>query len=106
MVALSVVLAVAFQCLLIKFPQCMFYAMLILGGIFMIALAIIMIIAGGIAGGIVFGVITIIYFVVIFCNKNQIRIGTVLLETASRFILEKPSVFMVPFIMLFIVLLF
>lgn len=72
----------------------------------MIALAIIMIIAGGIAGGIVFGIVTIIYFAVIFCNKNQIRIGTVLLETASRFILEKPSVFLVPFIMLLVVVLF
>lgn len=87
MIVLSIVLAVAFQCLLLKFPKCMFYTMLILGGVFMIVLAIIMIYAGVIAGGVIFGLITIIYFIVVFCNQNQIRIGTVLLETAARFIL-------------------
>lgn len=106
MIVLSIVLAVAFQCLLLKFPKCMFYTMLILGGVFMLVLAIIMVIAGALAGGIIFAIVTIIYFIVVFCNKSQIRVGSVLLQTSARFILERPSVFIIPFIMLLIVLAF
>lgn len=86
MIVLSVVLSLLFLLLLIKFPKCMFYSMLIFGGLLILALAIIMFIAGSYVGGALILVLFLIFAVVMYCNRDKIQIGVVLLETAARFI--------------------
>jgi hypothetical protein len=103
MIVLSVVLAVVFLCLIIKFPSCMFYSMLILGAILILALAILLFVVGSVAGGVIFLVILLIYLLVIWCSRDKIKIGIVLLETAARFLSEKPTVFLAPLFVMLIV---
>lgn len=106
MIALSVVLAIAFLCLMVKFPTCMFYTMLGLGAVLILALAILLFVAESIVGGIIFLVIFLIYLLVLFCAREKIRVGIALLETASRFLMEKPTVFLAPFALFIAVIIF
>lgn len=64
----------------------MFYSMLIFGGLLILALAIIMFIAGSYVGGALILLLFLIFAVVMYCNRDKIQIGVVLLETAARFI--------------------
>jgi hypothetical protein len=99
MIALSVVLAILFLCLLVKFPKCIFYTMLIVGAILIIALSILFFTMGQyVAGGIGLAIL-VFYGIFLYCFKDQMMTGIMLLETASDFVMEKPSVFLAPIIL-------
>lgn len=57
----------------------MFYFMLAVGGLLIVGLAILMFATGQPIGGAVITVMAIAYGAVVFCNKDKIRIGVVLL---------------------------
>lgn len=84
----------------------MFYTMLGLGAILILALTILLFVGGQIVGGVIFLVVFLVYLLAIFCAREKIRVGVVLLETASRFLAEKPTVFLAPFALFFAVILF
>lgn len=69
MILLSVVLAIVFLCLLVRFPRCMFYFMLAVGGLMIVALAILLFVTGQPIAGAVIAVIAIVYGVMVFCSK-------------------------------------
>lgn len=69
MILLSVVLAIVFLCLLVRFPRCMFYFMLVVGGLMIVALAILLFVTGQPIAGAVIAVIAIVYGVMVFCSK-------------------------------------
>ena len=102
MCVFAVILAVLFLCLILKFPKCMFYTMLAVGALLILALAVILVISQQFVGGAIFFGIFLLYILAIYCSRDKIRIGTVLLETAARFVAEKPTVFLAPFVILFI----
>ena len=106
MIALAFALSIAFMCLLAKFPKCMFYSMLVFTAIVLVILMILLFAAGATVGGVVILVILLIYGCFLFCVRDQIRIGITLLETASNFLLEKPSVYCAPIFVTFFVLIF
>lgn len=86
MVLLSIVLAIVFLLLLVKFPKCVFYTMLVLGALLLLALAVGMFLAQNPIGGGVVLAMLVVYALVIYCSREKIQVGIVLLETAARFI--------------------
>lgn len=106
MIVFSLILSILYLCLIVKCPKCMFYAMLVLGALLVLALSIVLFIAGSIAGGAIFLAIFVLYLVMVYCSREKIRIGIVLLETAAKFVAEKPSVFLAPFAIFIVVALF
>ena len=106
MIALAFALSIAFMCLLAKFPKCMFYSMLILTALVLVILMILLFAAGAIVGGVIILVMLLIYGCLLFCARDKIRIGITLLETASNFLLEKPSVYCAPIFVAFFLLIF
>lgn len=79
MVLLSIVLAIVFLLLLVKFPKCVFYTMLVLGGLLLLALAVAMFISQNpIGGGVILAVLAV-YALVIYCSRDKIQVGVVLL---------------------------
>lgn len=79
MIVLSGVLSVVFLLLLVKFPTCMFYTMLAVGAILFIGLAVLLFVMGEVAGGIVIVVLLLIYAAFLYCSRDKIRVGIVLL---------------------------
>ena len=106
MIALSVVLAIVFLLLLMKFPKCMFYTMLAVTTLLMIVLAIVCFAQGIIVMGIIILVALFFFGCFLYCCRDQIEIGIVLLGLASRFIKEKPTVLLSPFFMMIFVIIF
>lgn len=86
MVVFSVILSIVYLCLIVKFPKCMFYAMLVLGALLILALSVILFITGSIAGGAIFLAMFLLYLLAVWCSRDKIRVGIVLLETAARFV--------------------
>lgn len=84
----------------------MFYTMLVLGAVMILALTILLFVSGSPIGGGIMAAMLVFYVIMIYCSKEKIRIGIVLLETAANFLIEKPSVFIAPFFMVIIVFLF
>ena len=84
----------------------MFYSMLILTALALVALTILLFAAGAAVAGAIILVILLIYGCFLFCARDKIRIGIALLETASNFLLEKPSVYCAPIFVTFFVLIF
>ena len=80
--------------------------MLVFTAIVLVILMILLFAAGATVGGVVILVILLIYGCFLFCVRDQIRIGITLLETASNFLLEKPSVYCAPIFVTFFVLIF
>lgn len=106
MVLLSIVLAIVFLLLLVKFPKCVFYTMLILGALLILALAVGMFLAQNPIGGGVVLALLVVYAAAIYCSREKIQAGVVLLETAANFIAERPSVFIAPIALLMIIVAF
>lgn len=94
------------MCLLSRFPKCMFYTMLIFTAVILVALMIMMFVAGAVVVGILLLIVLLIYACFLYCSREQIRIGIVLLETSTNFLLEKPGVFMAPIVVTLFVLVF
>jgi hypothetical protein len=79
MIAFSVILATIFLCLLVKFPKCIFYTMLIAGAILIIALAVLLFSMNQIVAGIIVLAVLIFYGVFLYCFKDQLKTGIMLL---------------------------
>lgn len=59
---------------------------------------------GALIPAIIMCILSFVLVVVLLCSFNKIRTGIVLLNVASKFLLEKPSTFLAPvFVMIFIV---
>ena len=82
--SLTVIMALMFLFLLVKFPKCIFGFMLILGGLVIGALLII----------------------VVCCSMKRVMTGFALLNVASKFLSEKPSTFVAPIVVLFFIVVF
>lgn len=103
MMALTVVMAVLFLCLLVRFPKCIFVTMLILGALLMGTITALLFYVGALVPAIVLCVLSFVLVVVLCCTFRKIRTGIVLLNIASRFLMEKTSTFLAPvFVMIFI----
>lgn len=57
----------------------MFYTMLVFGALLILALAIILFIALQFAAGVIFLVVFLAFILAIYCGRDKIRVGTVLL---------------------------
>lgn len=57
----------------------MFYTMLVFGALLILALAIILFVALQFAAGVIFLVVFLAYILAIYCGRDKIRVGTVLL---------------------------
>lgn len=57
----------------------MFYTMLVFGALLILALAIILFIGLQFAAGVIFLVVFFAYILAIYCGRDKIRVGTVLL---------------------------
>ena len=79
MIVFSVILSVVFLFLLVKFPKCMFYTMLALGAVLFIGLAVLLFVMGSVVGGIVMVVMLLIYAAFVYCSRDKLRVGIVLL---------------------------
>lgn len=106
MIVFALLLAILFLVLLVKFPKCVFYTMLILGGLLLLGLSILLFSFQQYAAAGIILFIFLLYLLFLYCSREQIRVGIVLLETAATFIAEKPSVIIAPFSILFIVIIF
>lgn len=106
MILLSIVISIVFLMLLVKFPKPMFYAMIIITFLILLAVVIVSFIAGAIVVGISAMIILLIYGCFLFCVRDKIPEGIVLLRLASSFIAHKPSIFLAPFFMMIFVVIF
>ena len=97
-------MAILFLCLLVRFPKCVFITMLILGAALMGTITALLFYIGALIPAIIMCILSFVLVVVLLCSFNKIRTGIVLLNVASKFLLEKPSTFLAPvFVMIFIV---
>lgn len=71
-----------------------------------LVLAVALFISGSIAGGAILLGILAIYLLAIYCARSKIKIGVVLLETAAKFLVAKPTVFLAPFFLIPLVFVF
>lgn len=74
----------------------MVYTMLTLSFVVMAALAILGLVFNAVALTVVMLGIMLVYALVLFCFRKKIKIGIVLVKVASKFIMEKPSIFIAP----------
>ena len=103
MMGLTVMMAILFLCLLVRFPKCIFITMLILGALLMGTITALLFYVGALVPAIILCVLSFVLVVVLICTFKKIRTGIVLLNIASKFLLEKPSTFLAPvFVMIFI----
>ena len=83
----------------------MFYAMIIITFAIFLAIIIVSFMAGVIAIGVSVLVLALVYACILFCVRDKIPEGIVLLRLASSFIVQKPSIFLAPFfVMIFVVI--
>lgn len=52
------------------------------------------------------GVMLLVYLLILFCFRNKIRTGIVLVKVATKFISEKPIVFLTPIVKVVLTTLF
>ena len=103
MMGLTVMMAILFLCLLVRFPKCIFITMLILGALLMGTITALLFYVGALVPAIILCVLSFVLVVVLICTFKKIRTGIVSLNIASKFLLEKPSTFLAPvFVMIFI----
>lgn len=97
MFVLSLVIAIAFLLLLKNFPGCMVYTMIVLIIILFVALIVLGIVYEIYGLSIGFGIALLILIIVLFCFRDKIKTGILLLKVAADFLTEKPSVYLAPF---------
>lgn len=103
MMAFTVVMAMLFLCLLVKFPKCVFATMMVLGFLLLGAITALLFYVGALAPAIIMCVFMGIIFIILCCTYKKIKTGIALLNIASKFLAEMPSTFLAPvFIMIFI----
>ena len=93
---LAIVLSILFMFLIKKFPKCMVYSMIV-----MIYLVFIALIVLGIINQIwwmvaSFAISLLVITCILFCFRSSLSTGIVLLQVASTFLSEKPSVYIAP----------
>lgn len=96
MFVLSFVMSIVFLLLVKKFTKCMVYTLIVLFYLAVIALIVIGAINGYWWMVIVFGITLLITTCMLCCFKERIRVGILLMQVASQFISEKPSVYVAP----------
>lgn len=103
MMALTVIMAMLFLCLLVRFPQCVFVTMLVLGFLLLGAVTALLFYIGALVPAIIMCVIIGVMVIILCCTFKKIKTGIALLNIASRFLSEMPSTFLAPiFILIFI----
>lgn len=93
---LSLILAVGFIFLVKKFPKCMIYSMIVAFYLILVALIVLGIINGIWWLVITFGVMLLVTSCILFCFRDRIVTGIILLRVSANFISEKPSVYLAP----------
>lgn len=92
----SIALAMVFVFLLKKFPKCMVYSMIVLIYLVFITLIVLGIINSIWWMVITFAVTLLVMSCMLFCFRDKIRTGILLLEVTTTFMTEKPSVVIAP----------
>ena len=107
MLAFTFILAIVFLILVSKFPKCMIYTGLVLAAIILVALGIALLASGVIIGAVmIFGLLAL-SACLLYCFREQLEQGIVLLKVTGDFLLEKPTVFLAPFFVgIFVVIFF
>lgn len=104
MMGLSIIMAVVFLCFLVRFPKCVFIFMMVLGVLLLIAITALLFYVRAFAAAIILCVLIIALVGVLFCTFPKLKTGLILLNIASKFLSERPSVFVAPvFVLIFIV---
>ena len=86
MIALGVGIAFLLMLLFIKFPRCLLYTMLALSVLSLFGLIVLVFMQGMIAMGVILLIVFVCAGCFLYCAKDQIKMGTILLQTASRFL--------------------
>ena len=106
MMTLTIFMAIIFLFLLVKFPKCIFATMLVLGGLLIAAITVLLFYIGALVPAIIMCVIFVVLICILACTFKKIITGIVLLNIASKFLMEKPSTFIAPIFTLIFVLAF
>lgn len=106
MLVLSILIAIIFVLLLKKFPACMVYGMIALIFIVLIAVIILGFVVSNYWLSIICVVILLFLALFLFCYREKLKLGILLLEVAADFITEKPTVYIAPLYPLIMSLLF
>lgn len=106
MMSLTVIMALMFLFLLVKFPKCIFGFMLILGGLVIGALAFLFFYIRSFVPAIIMCVVGALLIIVVCCSMKRVMTGFALLNVASKFLSEKPSTFVAPIVVLFFIIVF
>lgn len=83
---LSIVLAIIFLLMVKKFPKCVIYSLIILFYLVLVALIVLGIVSGIWWMVATFGVILLVITCVLYCFRDRIKTGIILLKVAADFI--------------------
>ncbi len=104
MMGLTLLMAVLFLFLLVKFPYCIFVSMLIIGTVLIGTVTALLFYIKALVPAIIMCILCFILFCVLACTFRKIKTGIVLLNIASKFLLAKPFTFLAPaFTLIFVV---
>lgn len=94
----SLVVSVFYVILIRLFTRIMIYVMMILSLTLLAILAVFGLISGNAGLAISMGVTLLIYLIVLGCLRKKIETGITLVRVATRFITEKPAIFLAPLV--------
>lgn len=106
MFGLSFVLALAFLFLMRHCARCMVYAMIIVAILVMLGVIGISIVSQAWGTLIAAAISLAVFLCLLCCYRKTISQGIILLKLANQFLKDRPSVFVIPFLILFLMLLF
>jgi hypothetical protein len=87
-------------------PALMVYSMIFLSLGILALLCIVGLFTSNIGLTIVMGIILIIYGIVLYCFRNKIKLGIILVKVATNFMADKPIIFISPVIKIVLTFLF
>jgi len=105
MMAMSLILSLVFICFVKAFTRCMVYSMIVITIVALIVMVVISAINGIWALLIGAAIVLLIVVIIVACYWSDIRTGTILLEISSKYMTERPSVYLYPAYALFLGLL-
>lgn len=102
----SLVLSFAYVFLIKMFTKVMVYTTMVLTLVVFLALAIYGIVIDQIGLTIAMGITLLLYCCILFCLRDKIKIGIVLVKLATNFMTEKPVVYVAPLFNIILTLIF
>jgi hypothetical protein len=102
----SILISLLYVFLIRLMPAIMVYSMIFLSLGILAILCIVGLFTSNIGLTIVMGIILIIYGIVLYCFRNKIKLGIILVKVATNFMADKPIIFISPVIKIVLTFLF